>query len=108
MADENEADRLGYVKESAEKEGVTIHRIEQWDEQFWIDEERVVVLDVFGLNPVEYRPFVLRHMKQLMKTQKLIIYHSNLQDEEISQQGEHFDALSLQLWPEFPLETLLE
>ena len=52
-----------------------------------MNEDSVVILDVFGLNPVEYRPFVLRHAQQLQKTKKLIIYHSNIQDEDIYRQS---------------------
>ena len=59
IADQTEVDRLGFAKEIAGKEGVVLHDISSWDEQAWITEESVVVIDAFGLNPIEYRPFIL-------------------------------------------------
>ena len=81
MAEESEADRLGFVKEAASKEGVCFHDINSWEGQKWIDESSIVVLDIFGVSPLDYRPFLLSHQKQLQSVKKLILYHSHLQDE---------------------------
>ena len=66
------------------------------------------MLDIFGVNPIDYRPFLLKNIKALQRVKKLIIYHSHLQEEEAYQQFSDFSSLSLQLWPEYPLETLVE
>ena len=71
-----------------------------------------MLLDLFGLEPTEYRPFLLRYHSQLKEAKRLVIYHSYLQQEEVSQQLEALpgldNGLPLQLYPEHPLETLVE
>jgi len=35
ITDENEADRLGFTKDAAAKEGIVIHNISDWEPQSW-------------------------------------------------------------------------
>ena len=112
ISEDTEADRLGFLKETANKEGVILRAIDVWQAQDWIQPDSIVVLDFFGLNPIEYRPFLLSNSAALSKAKKLFIYHSHLQDEEVSQQLEGLKELEgglpLQLWPEHPVEVLVE
>lgn len=68
----------------------------------------MVVVDVFGVNPIHYRPFLLKHSSQLLKAHKVFLYHSYLQDEEVAAQLENFSGaeswVPLQLWPQHPYE----
>ena len=72
----------------------------------------MVVLDLFGLSPVEYRPFLQSYRQQLARVKRLFLYHSHLQEEELTGQLNGLKGLetglSLQLWPAHPLETVTE
>ena len=79
LAEENEADQLGVVKSIAQKEGVQLSQINSWN-TIDLGKDKVVIVDLFDLNPIEYRPFLLSHAKELNKAKQVIFYHSHLQD----------------------------
>jgi hypothetical protein len=112
LIDDGEVDRVGSTKEAASKEGVTIRDLASWETHQWIQPESIVVVDLFGLNPIEYRLFLLSQSKRLAKVSTLFLYHSHLQDQEVAAQLcelENFpEALPLQSWQENPLEILVE
>lgn len=89
-----------------------LHDFSCWKVQDWVGCTSIVVLDLFGLNPVEYRPFLLGHLKSLAKVKQVVCYHSHLQDEEVPQHLRELEQkdghLELQIWPEYPLEVISE
>jgi hypothetical protein len=102
---------LGFAKEAASQEGVNLRSLDCWEKQEWPQTDSTVVLDLFGLSPVEYRPFLFTHSKQLATVKRLFIYHCHLQGEEVAAQLQEAginDGLPLQIWQEYPHETLLE
>lgn len=58
----------------------------EWELQDWINGNSIVMLDLFGLNPIEYRPFLLGHLQKLSKAKQAVFYHNHLQDEELTEQ----------------------
>jgi hypothetical protein len=72
-----------------------------------------VIVDLFDLSPIEYRAFLIKHYSQLRTARKVLLYHSHLQDNEVTTQivsakGEIGEWVPLQLWPEQPLESIVE
>ena len=71
-----------------------------------------LIVDLFGLTPLDYRPFLLKHEDKLSKVQRVILYHSHLQDVEVTNQLLSSkllcEALQIQLAPEHPVETIFE
>ena len=105
IAGEAEEDKLSFTKAALRKEGVTLHDLKEWKKEgATFDSASYVVVDLFGLSPMEYAPFLLRNFAALSSCKKAIIYHSHLQDEEVQSylsrlQADHFP---LQLWPFHP------
>ena len=111
IAGEAEDDKISFTKSALQKEGVAVLNLKEWrKEGVTFEADSTVVLDVFGLNPVEYSPFLLKNFANIATAKKAFVYHSHLQNEEI---GEFLaklsaDAFPLQLWTDHPLECIAE
>ena len=59
------------------------------------------MVDVFGLNMIEYAPFLLKNKAQLKAVEHLVFYSSHLQQEDMAMiLGKiEIDPFPLQLWP---------
>lgn len=77
-----------------------------------MNKESVIVVDLFGISPIEYRPFLLRHRDALASAKKVIFYHSHLQDKEVSESLGTLKGMEgcfpLQIWLEPPMECINE
>ena len=102
IAGEAEEDKLSFLRAALQKEGVVLHNLKEWNRAAALPEHTLVVIDVFGLSPVEYSPFLLQGAWK-----RAAVYHSHLQDEEIRQllTASNKPFLPLQLWTEHPTET---
>ena len=72
--------------------------------------EAVLVVDVFGLSPTEYAPFLLKNYTSIAKASKAFVYHSHLQNEEVNEllTKLNAEAFPIQLWTDHPLEAIAE
>ena len=105
IAGDGEEDKLSFTKAALRKEGVVLHDLREWKrEGVTFDSASYVVVDLFGLSPMEYAPFLLRNFTALSSCKKAIIYHSHLQDEEVQSYFSKLQAepFPLQLWPFHP------
>lgn len=103
-------DQLLAVRDMLTKEGINIIELEEWCKDGSQLKHKAAVVDVFGLNPIEYEPFILQNHKQLKQCKPLFIYHNHLQEAEVSKvlAQTETEAFPLQLWPEHPLELVVE
>jgi hypothetical protein len=102
IAGEAEEDKLSFVRAALQKEGVALHDLKEWNGQSALPENTFAIIDVFGMSPVEYSPFLL-----LGAWRNGLVYHSHLQNEEIAKLLNSINRpfLPLQLWTEHPTET---
>jgi hypothetical protein len=109
IAGEAEEDKLSFTKAALRKEGVTLHDLKEWKrEGASFDSASCIVVDLFGLSPVDYAPFLIRNFAALSLCKKVIIYHSHLQDEEVLSYLSRMqaDPFPIQLWPSLPIEFI--
>jgi hypothetical protein len=110
IAGEAEEDKITFTRSALQKEGVALHDLKEWRKEGLDFGDALVVVDVFGLNPTEYAPFLLKNFAGLSSARKAFVYHSHLQNEEVGQLLNQVsaDAFPLQLWPDYPLEFIAE
>ncbi len=110
IAGDGEEDKLSFTKAALRKEGVVLHDLREWKrEGVTFSTASCVIVDLFGLSPMEYAPFLLRNFTALSACKKAIIYHSHLQDEEVQSYFLKLqaDPFPLQLWPSLPIEHIV-
>jgi hypothetical protein len=84
IAGEGEEDKISYTKSMLRREGVVLHNLKDWDlNGINFEASSIVILDIFGLSPISYSPFLLSNFDSLSTVNKFFIYHSHLQSEEI-------------------------
>lgn len=109
LAGEAEEDKLSFTKTALQKEGIALRPLGEWrKEGLGAAEGETLVVDVFGLSPIEYSPLLLRSAGEWRG--KVFVYHSHLQDGEVAALLERTGrtALPLRLWGEHPTEAQLE
>lgn len=91
------------------KEGVELLNICEWQRGgITLPAEAVIVVDVFGLSPADYAPFLLKNYASISKASKAFIYHSHLQNEEVAELLNKLsaEAFPIQLWTDHPCEYI--
>lgn len=91
------------------KEGVELLNICEWQRGgITLPAEAVIVVDVFGLSPTDYAPFLLKNYASISKASKAFIYHSHLQNEEVAEllNKVSAEAFPIQLWTDHPCEYI--
>jgi hypothetical protein len=108
IAGEAEEDKLGFTKAALRKEGIALHALADWRRDgLALAAGETAVVDLFGLSPLEYAPFLLRSAGAWAG--KALLYHSHLQDGEVAAvlARAGMSAFPLRLWGDHPVEAQL-
>ena len=85
---------------------INLHFIEDTYKQSVAHSDQILIFDLFNIEVIDYRPFILSQKQSLNVPLKTIIYHSHVQDNEV----QHFiDEANLEFFETeasqtFPIE----
>lgn len=83
---------------------INLHFIEDTYKQSVAHSDQILILDLFNIEVINYRPFILSQKQSLNVPLKTIIYHSHVQDDEVQHfideaNLEFFEAEASQTFP---------